>query len=87
MSIKETVKQILINRENRAYEKELFCKKSNYHEWVKWDEQNKKVTFSGKPTEYVIWMLAGGKLSKEARTQYTGMRIFWEVTECVAPLG
>ena len=69
MSIKETVKQILINREDRAYEKELFRKKSNYHEWVKWDEQNKKVTFSGKPTEYVIWMLAGGKLSKEARTQ------------------
>ena len=69
MQIKETVKQILINRENRSYEKELFRKKSNYHEWVKWDEENKKVSNKGEPQEYVIWKLLGGKLSKEARTQ------------------
>ncbi len=69
MQIKDTIKQILINRENRSYEKELFRKKSNYHEWVKWDEGKKKVSYKGEPQEYVIWKLAGGKLSKEAKQQ------------------
>lgn len=69
MSIKETVKQILINRETRSYEKELFRKKSDYHEWVKWDEGKKKVSYEGEPQEYVIWKLAGGTLSKEAEAQ------------------
>jgi len=69
VQIKETIKQILINRENRYYDKELFRKKSNYHEWVKWDEGNKKISYKGEPQEYVIWKRAGGKLSKEAKTQ------------------
>ena len=69
MSIKETVKQILVNRANRAYEKELFQKKCNYHEWVKWDEAKKKLTGQVKKQDYVIWKLAGGELSKEATRQ------------------
>ncbi len=69
MSIKETVKKILVNKANRAYEKELFQKKCNYHEWVKWDEAKKKLSEQAEAQDYVIWRLEGGKLSKEAKAQ------------------
>ena len=69
MRIKETIKEILINRENKRYEKTLAKKKVSYHVWVAQDEAAKQVPFSEKQEDYVIWKLKGGKLSKCAIAQ------------------
>lgn len=69
MQIKETIKQILINRENKLFQKELAKKKVPYHVWVKLDEESKQVPFSDKVQDYVIWKLAEGRLSKNAVSQ------------------
>ena len=69
MGIKETIKQILIKKEDKAYEKELAGKKFSYHQWAIQDEKKKQVTHVEKAEDFVIWKLAGGTLSKEAVSQ------------------
>ena len=69
MRIKETIKQILIKKENKAYEKELAGKKFSYDQWARQDEKKKQVPFVEKPQGFVLWKLTGGKLSKEAVSQ------------------
>lgn len=69
MRVKESIKQILINRENRIYQKELAKKKLSYQEWAEQDEKKKRVSCAGKTEEFVVWKLAGGSLAKEALSQ------------------
>lgn len=69
MRIKETVKGILINRENRSYHNKLRNSTLDYNKWVKLDEKTKKVSRFLKSEDFVVYKLAGGSLAKEAISQ------------------
>ncbi len=69
MGIKKAVKDFCIKRENQKYKRELESKKFSYLEWVKQDEEKKKVSCKDTVDEFVIFKLAKGKLSKEAIPQ------------------
>lgn len=69
MRIRDIVKSILIERENRKYRKCLADRKLTYTGWVKRDEAAKKVRGREENTNFVIWKQAKGQLAKEARQQ------------------
>ena len=69
MRIRDVVKSILIERENRKYRKCLAEQKLTYTGWLKRDEAAKKVPGREKNTDFVIWKQAKGQLAKEARRQ------------------
>lgn len=69
MRIRDIVKKILIERENRSYRKRLAEQKLTYTQWVERDEAAKKARPVKDAVDFVVWKQAKGQLAKEAMHQ------------------
>lgn len=69
MRIRDIVKRILIEKENRNYRKRLAEQKLTYTKWVERDEAAKKVSGTKGTVDFVVWKQAKGQPAKEAMRQ------------------
>lgn len=68
MEARKIIKEILIKRQDKQYQKELKRKKVNYAVWVRQVEKASNISNrrQEKPQEFLLWVQKKGSISKEA---------------------